>query len=56
MDSGRFEVVVQPNADDNGASFIVVAEVIGFPDSAQAQAFRDQLSQWLTNADNHDGR
>ncbi len=54
MTPDRFTVEVLPNADDGG--FIVVLEVIAFPDQAQAQAFREQLSQWVAGTDNHDGR
>ncbi len=54
MSPDRFAIDVQPNADDG--KYLVVLEVIGFPDMAQAQAFSDQLSQWVANTDNHDGR
>ncbi len=49
MTPDRFAIDVQPNADDG--KYLVVLEVIGFPDKAQAQAFSDQLSQWVSSAD-----
>ncbi len=56
MTPNRFDIVVQPNDDDKGATFVVLLEVIGFPDKEQAEAFSKQLSQWVAATDNHDGR
>ncbi len=54
MSPDRFAIDVQPNADDG--KYLVVLEIVGFPDRAQAEAFSAQLSQWVASADNHDGR
>lgn len=56
MSPDRFKVIAQPNDDDGGATFVVFLEVINFPDRLQAEAFSTQLSQWVSNTDNHDGR
>lgn len=56
MTSDRFKIVVQPNDDDGGATFIVFLETNGFPDRPQAEAFAAQLSGWVLATDNHDGR
>ena len=51
MDANRFKVIVQANNDDSRAtSFVVLLEVIGFPDNDQAQAFAEQLTQMVTDA------